>query len=66
MPIVYHGLDDMMRGEVDEGEVSQIVVSLNKSGDYINRRLPFLITGRTGDLSPVGRGVFYERGHHKL
>lgn len=37
MPIVYDGLDDMLRVEVDEGKVSQILVSLNKVGDYINR-----------------------------
>lgn len=57
MSIVCDGLDDVLRGEVDEGKVSQVVVNRNMAGCYINRRLPFLSTERAGDVSPVGRGV---------
>lgn len=60
MSIVYDGLDGVPRGEVDEGEVTQVVVGLNMAGDDINRRLPFFSTESTGDVSPVGRGVVYE------
>lgn len=58
--IVYDGLDDVLRGEVDEGKVVQVVINRDTAGDYINRRLPFLSTRRTGNVSPVGRGVVCE------
>lgn len=61
MSIVCDGLDDVLRGEVDKGKVKQVKVGLNMAGDYINRRLPFFSTERTGDVSPVGRGVRCER-----
>lgn len=57
--IVCDGLDDVLRGEVDKGKVPQVVVDLNMAGYYINRRLLFFSTERTGDVSPVGRGVVY-------
>ena len=55
MPIVYDGLDGGGRVQIDEGEVTQVVVDLNMAGDYVDRRLPVLSTERTGEFSPVGR-----------
>lgn len=63
---VYKRLDDMLRTEVDEGEVPKVVVSLNKAGDDINGRLSFSPTRRAGHVHPVGRRVFYGRLNRKL
>lgn len=46
MSIVCDGLD-VLRGEVDEGEVKQVMVSLNMTGDDVNGRLPFISAERT-------------------
>lgn len=63
---VYNRLDGVLRSEVDEGEVPQVVVSLNMAGDNVNGRLSFSPTVSAGDVRPVRRGVFYGRLNHKL
>lgn len=63
---VYNRLDGMLRSDVDEGEVPQVVVSLNMAGDDVNGRLSFSPTGRARHVRPMGRGVLYGRLNHKL
>lgn len=47
----------LLRSKVEEGEAAQAVVGLDQAGHYVNRRLSLLGAERTGDVSPVGRGV---------
>lgn len=42
MSVVGDRLEDVARGEVEEGEVQQVVVLLNVAGDDVNRRLSFV------------------------
>ena len=60
MVIVYHCLDDILGGEVDEGKVTQFMVGLHMAGDYINRRLPASSTESTVNVFPVRRAVCCE------
>lgn len=55
--VVDDWLNGLLRSEVEEGEAAQAVVGLDQAGDYVNRRLSLLGAERTGDVSPVGRGV---------
>lgn len=55
--VVDDRLNGLLRSEVDEGEVAQAVVGLDQAGDYVNRRLSFLIAEGTSDVSPLGRRV---------
>lgn len=59
--VVDDRLNGLFRFEVDEGEVTQAVVCLDRAGDYVNRGLPFLSTECTCDVSPVGRGVCWRK-----
>lgn len=66
MSSVYNRLHSVLRTEVDEGELPQVVVSLNMVGDDVNGRLSFPPTWRARHVRPVARGVFYARLNHRL
>lgn len=59
LAVVYDGLDDAWRGEVDEGKVKQVSVSLNFGGDDVNRRLPLSSAGMA-EVGPLTRAVICE------
>lgn len=59
MSIVGDGLDDMLRGEVDEGKVVQVRVGLDIASGDVDWRLPF-VKAKRGDVSPVGWSVIWE------
>lgn len=57
MSVVGEGLEDTLGGEVGEGEVTEVGVSLNVTGDNVNRGLLLPSAEGMGDVGPMFRSV---------
>lgn len=58
--VVCQILEDVFRGEVGEGKITEFVVSLGVAGDDIDGRLDLSSTESAGNAAPMSGGMIWQ------